>query len=144
MIFNQVIQNWRQLDNVVPNCQVECTSQRWTRICWHWRLNHRSFTAFHPLTECQMEWQNQIIVEYLTSFCNNKQDAWVELLPLAEFAYNNSIHHSMYIMPFWANNWYHPLMQFKPLKAPCNMRSQILAGRIVSGLWETHRLLREN
>jgi len=46
--------------------------------------------------------------------------------------------------PFWANYHYHTPMQFKPPKAPSNMRSEILADATVSGMDETHRLLRES
>jgi len=46
--------------------------------------------------------------------------------------------------PFWANNHYHPPMQFKPPKAPSNMRSEILADATASGMEETHRFLRES
>jgi hypothetical protein len=81
---------------------------------------------------------------YLLSFCNHEQDNWVELLPLAEFAYNNSVHHSMRMAPFWANYHYHPPMQFKPPQAPSNMRSEILADEKVSGMEDTHRPLRES
>jgi hypothetical protein len=31
-----------------------------------------------------------------------------------EFAWNNSIHHSTLITPFWANYNYYSTMQFKP------------------------------
>jgi hypothetical protein len=46
--------------------------------------------------------------------------------------------------PFWANYHYHPPMQFKPPKAPSNLRSEVLADAMVSGMEETHRLLRES
>jgi hypothetical protein len=46
--------------------------------------------------------------------------------------------------PFWANYHYHPPMQFKPPKAPSNLRSEILADPKASGMEETHRLLRES
>jgi hypothetical protein len=42
--------------------------------------------------------------------------------------------------PFWAIYHYHLAMQFKP----SNMRSEILADSKVSGMEETHRLLRES
>jgi len=82
--------------------------------------------------------------QYLRAFCNYEQDNWVELLPLAEFAYNNSIHHSTCMTPFWANYHYHPSMQFKPPKVTSNLRTEIRADAMAAGLEETHRLLKEN
>jgi hypothetical protein len=45
--------------------------------------------------------------------------------------------------PFCTNYHYHPPMQFKPPKAPSNMRLETLADTTVSGMEETHRLLQE-
>jgi hypothetical protein len=81
--------------------------------------------------------------EYLRASCQFKQENWVEFLPLAEFAYNNSIHHSTLMTSFWANNNYHPTMQFKPLKDH-KLRSQVQADSWMAGVEETHPILREN
>ena len=51
--------------------------------------------------------------KYLHAFANYEQDNWVELLPLAEFAYNNSRHTATRMTPFFANFGYHPEMQFR-------------------------------
>jgi len=48
-------------------------------------------TAFHPQTDGQTERLNQTIKIYLRAFVDKEQDDWVRLLPMAEFAYNNSI-----------------------------------------------------
>jgi hypothetical protein len=54
--------------------------------------------------------------QYLGAFATYVQDNWVELLPLAEFAYNNSMHVTTRLTPFIANYSYHPEMHFKPPK----------------------------
>ena len=51
--------------------------------------------------------------QYLRPFANYEQDNWVEILPLAEFAYNNLMHSSTRMTPFFANFGYQPEMQFK-------------------------------
>jgi len=66
------------------------------------------------------------------------------MLPLAKFAYNNSVHHRTRMTPFWASYHYHPPMQFKPPRPLSKIRSEILAEAKVSGLDETHQLLRES
>jgi hypothetical protein len=48
--------------------------------------------------------------QYILAFCNYQQDNWVELLPLAEFAYYNYMHHSTLMTPFWVKYNYHPTM----------------------------------
>jgi len=144
MFFEHVICIRSVPDNIVTDRGNEFTSRFWNRVCSHLSINHRLSTAFHPQTNGQTERQNQTVEQYLRAFSNYEQDNWVELLPLAEFAYNNSVHHSTRMTPFWANYHHHPPMQFKPPKAPSKLRSEILADATVSGMEDTHRLLRQS
>src|SRR5882724_3293022 len=43
---------------------------------------------------------NQTLEQYLRVYCNYQQDNWSELLPLAEFAYNNTPSATTGITPF--------------------------------------------
>jgi len=92
----------------------------------------------------QTERQNLTIEQYLRAFCNHNQDNWVELLLLAELASNNAIHSSTRMTPFWANYHYHLVMQFKALKQPSSLNSEIQADTFAAGLEETHQALRKN
>jgi hypothetical protein len=143
MFFEHVICERGLPDDIVTDGWKEYTTRFWKQVCSHLGINHRLSTAFHPQTNGQTEQHNQTMEQYLWAFCNYEQDNWVELLPFAEFAYNNSVHHSKRMRPFCANYHYHPPMQFKPLKAPSNLRSEILADATLSGMEETHRLFRE-
>jgi hypothetical protein len=55
-----------------------------------------------------MERVNQILETYLRIFINYDQDDWYSLLPLAEFAYNNSGTQVTQLTPFYTNYGYHP------------------------------------
>jgi transposase InsO family protein len=92
MFFEHVICKRGVPDNIVTDRGKEFTSRFWKRVCTHLRINHRLSTAFYPQTDGQTERQNQTMDQYLRALCNYEQDNWVELLPLAEFAYNNSVH----------------------------------------------------
>jgi len=62
----------------------------------------------------------------LWALCNYEQDNWVDLLPLVEFPYSNSIHQLTRMTPFWANYNYHSTMQFKqPMAEPPDSRSHV-------------------
>jgi RNase H-like domain found in reverse transcriptase/Reverse transcriptase (RNA-dependent DNA polymerase)/Integrase zinc binding domain/Chromo (CHRromatin Organisation MOdifier) domain/Integrase core domain/Retroviral aspartyl protease len=65
-------------------------------------------TAFHPQSDGQTERVNQVLEQYLRIFCDYQQENWCQLLPLAEFAYNNAQHASTKVSPFYANYGYHP------------------------------------
>jgi hypothetical protein len=65
-------------------------------------------TAFHPQTDGQTERVNQTLEHYLRAFCNYEQDDWAELLPLSEYAYNNSVTTATGQSPFYTNYGYNP------------------------------------
>ena len=60
----------------------------------HWLLGIKlaATTAYHPQGDGQTERVNQELEQYLQLFVNERQDDWDELLPLAEFQYNNHTH----------------------------------------------------
>ena len=47
-------------------------------------------SGYHPEGDGQTERMNQTLEQYLQIYCNYQQDNWAELLPLAEFSFNNS------------------------------------------------------
>jgi len=65
-------------------------------------------SGYHPEGDGQTEWTNQTLEQYLRIYCNYQQDNWAELLPLAEFAFNNSPSATTGVSPFFANKGYHP------------------------------------
>jgi len=145
MFFEHVTCKHGVLDSIITDHATQFTSRFWTRVCSHLSINHRLSTAFHPQTNGQTERQNQTMEKYLRAFCICEQDNWVELLPLAEFAYNNSMHASMRMTPFWAFFHRNYQMRFKAPKPPAShLESEIPADAVLEGLQETHRVLREN
>jgi len=64
-------------------------------------------SGYHPEANGQVEWTNQMLEQYLHVYCNYQQDNWLELLPLAEFAYNNAPSATTGVSPFFANKEYH-------------------------------------
>ena len=56
--------------------------------------------------------------QYPRAYVNYEQNSWLELLPLVEFVYNNLVHASTGMSPFFTNYGYHPELQFKKLRIP--------------------------
>jgi hypothetical protein len=54
---------------------------------------------------------------------NERQDDWDELLPLAEFSYNNHIHSSTQQTPFMVDSGRHPRMGFEPQQPRSHVES---------------------
>jgi len=65
-------------------------------------------SGYHPEANSQAEQTNQTLEQYLRIYCNYQQDNWSELLPLAEFAYNNAPSTTTGVSSFFANKGYHP------------------------------------
>jgi len=73
------------------------------------------FTSrYYPEANGQAKRTNQILEQYLYVYCNYQQDNWSELLPLAEFAYNNAPSATTGVSPFFANKEYHPNLSVYP------------------------------
>ena len=82
-----------------------------------------STTAWHPQADGQTERVNQELDQYLRIFVNERQDDWVDLLPLAEFQHNNHIHASTQHSPFLLDTGRHPRMGFEPRQQPSRLET---------------------
>jgi hypothetical protein len=71
-------------------------------------------TDYHPQADGQTERVNQELEQYLRLFCGERQNDWADLLPMAEFQYNNHIHSSTQQTPFMLDCGQHPRMGFEP------------------------------
>ena len=71
-------------------------------------------SGYHPEGDGQTEQTNQTLKQYMRIFCNYQQDNWYTLLPLAEFAYNNTPSATTGISLFFANKGYHPNLTDRP------------------------------
>jgi hypothetical protein len=84
-------------------------------------------SGYHPEGDGQTERTNQTLEQYLRVYCNYQQDNWAELLPLAEFAYNNAPSATTGISPFFANKGYHPNITVHPERDIASARAREFA-----------------
>ena len=63
--------------------------------------------GYHPEGDGQTKRANQTLKQYLRMYCNYQQDNWLDLLPLAKFAYNNAPSTMTGVSPFFGNKGYH-------------------------------------
>ena len=100
------------------------TSKFWAELMERLDVRLRKSTAFRPQTDGQTERVNQSLEQYLRQYCNYEQDNWSDLLPLAEYAYNNSATTATQMSPFFANYGFHPRTNWpveKESKNPASM-----------------------
>jgi len=81
-------------------------------------------SGYHPEANGQVEQTNQTLEQYLRVYCNYQQDNWSELLPLAEFAYNNAPSSTTGVSSFFANKGYHPNLLVYPERDIASSRAR--------------------
>jgi transposase InsO family protein len=107
-------------DDIVSDRDTAFTSKFWKEVMTFLGIKQRMSTAFHPQTDGQTERVNQVLEAYLRAYCGYEQNHWMELLPLAEYAYNNSFSTATALSPFYANYGYHPQTNWPTAEAPRN------------------------
>jgi hypothetical protein len=99
------------------------------------------FTSdYHSEADGLTERTNQTLKQYLHVYYTYQQDNWFDLLPLAEFAFNNTPSATTGVSPFFANKGYHPNISINPkhsLASAC-------AHELAVNLLELHEYLKEN
>jgi len=108
------------------------TSDRGTEFVSHFFQSLRKalnmclhFTSgYHLEGDGQTERSNQTLEQYLCIYCNYQQDNWADLLPLAEFAYNNAPSATTGVSPFFANKGYHPNISVYPERDMTSARAR--------------------
>jgi len=84
------------------------TFDLWKETTKQQGIERRLSTAFQPQKDGQTERTNSTLEQYLPAYVNYQQDNGKELLPMAEFAYNNGYQQSIKGTPFFANYGVNP------------------------------------
>ena len=92
-------------------------------IYWLLGIKLAATTAYHPQGAGQTERVNQELEQFLRLFINQRQDDWDNLLPFAEFQYNNHIHSATQNIPFLLDTGRIPQMGFKPEQGHSRLES---------------------
>jgi hypothetical protein len=118
-------------DNIISDRGTQFTSKFWQSLFKILQVKTNLSSAYHPQTDGQTERVNQVLEQYLRCFINYHQDNWVDLLPVAEFAYNNTFQESIHQTPFFTNYGYHPRFDSLNLSLAENPAAQDLVTRIL-------------
>ena len=113
VIINVVVRYHGLPDSIITDWGLLFTSKFWSLPCYFLGIKQRLFTAFHLQTDGQTKRQNRTIEAYLQAFVNFEQNDWAWLLPMAEFAYNNTKNASTGFTLFELNCGYHPRVSYK-------------------------------
>ena len=93
---------------IISDRDSKFTSHFWQELHRLMNVKLAMSTAYHPQTDGQTEVMNKTLGIMLRAFIDEDQTNWDILLPNAEFAYNNSVHHSTGFTPFFLDSGQHP------------------------------------
>jgi hypothetical protein len=89
--------------NIVSDWDSRFTSAFWSLLAKDLNIRLKMSSPFHPQTDGQTERVNQTLESYLQNYCNYEHDNWSEIVPMAEYAYNNSLTTATGMSPIFAN-----------------------------------------
>jgi transposase InsO family protein len=85
---------------IVSDKGTQFTSRFWERLHETLDTQLRFSSAYHPQTDDQTERVNQILEDMLRACALQYGSSWDNILPYAEFSYNNSYEESLKMVPF--------------------------------------------
>jgi len=100
---------------IISDMDAKFAGEFWQSLCKKLGIKHKMSTAYHPQSDGQTErlGVNQVLGGFFPIFVNYNQDDWYYLLPLAKFAYNNSITNAHNMTPVFANYGYYPQTEWR-------------------------------
>ena len=93
---------------IISDIDTKFSGEFWESVCKSLGTKRKLSSAYQPLTDGQTERTNQVLKGYLRKFVNHDQNDWYQLLPLAEYAYNNSKASAHKLTPFFPNYGFDP------------------------------------
>jgi transposase InsO family protein len=120
LYLHNVWKNHGLPSSIVSDRGPQFASQVMKDLCKRLGIQPKLSTVFHPQTDGQTERMNRDLQQYLRLFTAEKQDEWVDWLPLAQFSYNTKKQASTQKSPFEVTRSYVPRMGFEQriTKAP--------------------------
>ncbi|SPC62201.1 related to pol protein [Ustilago sp. UG-2017b] len=102
LLYGHMVRLFGYPDHMVSDRGRQFISGAWKAFAEQMGVKHSLSTAYHPQTDGQTERVNQVVEQYLRMYCNYEQDDWADLLDTAAFVYNNTVHNSIGVSPFFA------------------------------------------
>ncbi|KAJ1037513.1 hypothetical protein NDA10_006061 [Ustilago hordei] len=108
LLYGRMVRLFGYPDHMVSDRGRQFISGAWKAFAEQMGVKHSLSTAYHPQTDGQTERVNQVIEQYLRMYCNYEQNDWANLLDTAAFVYNNTVHNSIGVSPFFACYGWNP------------------------------------
>jgi hypothetical protein len=110
-------------DTVVSDRGPQFNNEYWREVCGQVDMLRCLSSAYHPQTDGQTERMNRVLEDMLRHYVSPTTNDWDTLLPMAQFAVNNSWQEAVQTTPFVLNHGWHPrtpasAVAAAPIKVP--------------------------
>ncbi|SLM35309.1 reverse transcriptase domain protein [Lasallia pustulata] len=132
--YKYVVANHGLPTQIISDRDKLVVSKFWQSLMDLMGVQHKLSTAYHPQTDGQTERLNQTLEQYLRNYMNYQQDNWVELLPVAQLAYNTAKNATIGCTPFYANYGFEADVKnvprgLQPIAQKAKVKAEDLANR---------------
>jgi len=101
LLYNKVYPLHGLLLQIISDRGVQYSAELFQEWCKILGIESTMLTAYHPQTDGQTERVNQALEQYLWYYVDYNLSNWSDLLPSAEFAYNNQAYKGIKESPFF-------------------------------------------
>ena len=108
LVMREVFWHHGLPNSIISDRGPQFVSKFWKHLFKMLKVSCNLSSGYHPQTDGQAERTNQTLEQYFRCFLSYQQDDWADILHFAEFAYNNAIHSSTRVSPFYAYTGFHP------------------------------------
>src|SRR5579871_4577319 len=136
-----VVANYGMPAGIMSDRDKLLTSKFWQSFTKQLGTKSKMSTAYHPETDGQTERTIQTLKQYLRFYLNYRQDNWVELLPLAQFAVNSAENETTGMSPSYAMYGFQPDAYNHPIEEETTSQN---AKQRVELLKELHQQLTQD
>ena len=113
-VIIDVVMRYHSLpDSIVTNQKSLFTLKFLLLLYYFFGIKQKFSTTFYPQTDGQSKRQDSTMKAYFQAFVNFEQNDWIQLLLIAEFAYNNAKNTSTGHIFFKLNCRYHLWVSYK-------------------------------
>jgi len=108
LLYDKVYLLHRLPLQIISDREVQYSAKLFQEWCKILGIESMMSTMYHPQTDGQTERVNQALEQYLWCYVDYNLSNWSDLLPSAEFAYNNQAHEGIKESPFFLEYGRHP------------------------------------
>jgi len=108
LLYDKIYPLYRLPLQIISDRGVQYSTELFQEWCKILGIESTMSTAYHPQTDGQTEHVNQALEQYLRCYVDYNLSNWSDLLPSAEFVYNNQVHKGIKESSFYLEYDRHP------------------------------------